>query len=53
MFNLGKELDQNYGLHRAGWAYAISCLGDYHCEHGPDFISFLEKKFVLALIKVT
>ncbi|MDO6567913.1 hypothetical protein Q4561_12650 [Alteromonas sp. 1_MG-2023] len=48
MLNLGKELEQEYGTHRAGWAYAVSCLGDYHDEHGPDFISFLEKKFVFG-----
>jgi len=48
MFNLGKELDQDYGNHRAGWAYATSCLRDFHDEKGPDFISFVEKKFVFG-----
>ncbi len=51
MFNLRKELEQSYGLHRAGWSYAISCLEDYHDEQGPDFISFLEKKFVFGTDK--
>ena len=48
MFNLGKELEQDYGNHRSGWQYAISCLRDFHDEKGPDFISFVEKKFVFG-----
>ena len=48
MFNLGKELEQSYGTHRAGWSYAVSSLRDYHDPNGPDFISFVEKKFVFG-----
>ncbi|MEG3766266.1 hypothetical protein [Alteromonas sp. 14N.309.X.WAT.G.H12] len=44
-------MEKDYGSHRSGWSYAISCLDEYHDEHGPEFISFVEKKFVFGADK--
>ena len=48
MFNLGSELEQNYGSHRAGWSYAVNCLKPLHDPNSPELISFVEKKFIFG-----
>jgi hypothetical protein len=48
MFNLKKELAQNYGLHRAGWSYAVNGMESLHSNKSPELVSFIEKKFIFG-----
>ena len=48
MFNLSKELKQNYGTHRSGWSYAVNCLKPLNNVDSPELISFVEKKFIFG-----
>lgn len=48
MFDLGTELDRDYGTHRAGWSYAVNCLKELHHDDAPSLISFVEKKFIFG-----
>jgi hypothetical protein len=46
-FDFGQQLQQYYGTHRSGWAYAMQALGPFH-RAGADVAcnAFLEKRFV-------
>ncbi|BBO26352.1 hypothetical protein AltI4_07400 [Alteromonas sp. I4] len=46
MFNLGDELNSDYGSHRSGWSYAVEQLKQLHEPSGPELVSFIEKKFI-------
>lgn len=43
--NLNQAIDINYGNHRSGWKYALSCLKDLHDEQGVLLDGFIEYKF--------
>lgn len=46
MFNLGDELNSDYGSHRSGWSYAVKQLKQLHDPSAPELVSFIEKKFI-------
>lgn len=44
-FNLKSALEYQYGIHRAGWSYALSILTPLHNDSGVFVDGFIESKF--------
>jgi hypothetical protein len=45
--NFGTQIEQDFGRHRSGWAYALGGLAKFHDPMSPVYCdAFIEKKFV-------